>query len=317
VRRAMRLRPLYALVSALLLTALPAPALTAAPAINDRWPHFSPDGSRIAFVSTRAGQRAPYVVDSDGSGLSSIPFAAPAWEFGSVAWISNSKLLYALYAPAQTGNADDGREIDSFVTATTAGLDVETLFAGINVQRPSMAPSQDRIAFEAERGSFAAQPNIDIEIVELATLTVHVLTHDDGTYIQASWSPDGNSIAFACETGGRSLQICTMATDGTTVRRLTGGSGSHQWPAWSPDSKRLAYFDETQTDGKIASTICIVNADGSDDHAITPHAGVARDETPSWSPDGRSIVFQTDRMGSGFRIAVVDAAGNGVRMVTK
>jgi Tol biopolymer transport system component len=308
---------LTAAMAAILNSSLP--AAQAAPAIvNDTWPHFSPDGSRIAFDSNRGGQRAPYIMQSDGSAVTSVPVVTrEGQKFGSVAWLSDSTLLYSLYEPIRLGAVDDGGEIDAFMSATTSGLEPEMLYTGINVQRPAASPSRDALVFEAEHGAFQSQPNIDIETVELATLTVHVLTHDDGEYIQAAWSPDGAKIAYACATGKQTLQICTMKTDGTDVRVLTSESGSHQWPAWSPDSKRIAYFDEKQVNGKTDSTIGVVNADGGNEHAITAHSGVVRDETPAWSPDGASIAFQTDRMGAGFRIAVIHPDGSGLQVLTK
>jgi len=286
--------------------------------VNDNWPHFSPDGSHIAFVSNRGGQRAPYIMLSDGSAITRVPVVLQDKQFfGSVGWLSAAKLLYTLYTPIRLGAYDNGGEIDVFMSEMTSGLKPELVYAGINIQRPDASPSRESLVFEAEHGAFQTQPNIDVEMVDLSTLTLHVLTHNDGTYIQTAWSPDGVKIAYACAPRKQPLQICTMKTDGTDVKVLTSDSGSHQWPAWSPDSKRIAYFNETKIDGRIDSTICVVDSDGGNEHAITSHTGIIRDETPSWAPDGASIVFQTDRTGSGFRIAVIHPDGSGLQFLTK
>jgi Tol biopolymer transport system component len=289
-----------------------------APVVNDRWPHYSPDGNRIAFVSNRDGTLSPYVMLADGSGLKNVPLTLrQGQQFGGVVWLSNDKLLSTLYEPIRFGGYDNGGEIDTFVSTPVSGGDPQALFAGINSQRPAASPSADQLVFEAEHGAFQAKPNIDIEMLELSSLTLRVLTHGDGTYIQAAWSPDGASIAYACAAGPKPLQICTMHSDGSDVHVLTSGAGSHQWPAWSPDATRLAFFDETQIGGNIDSVIGIVSVDGSGEHAITSHSGVVRDETPSWSANGNSIVFQTDRMGGGFRIAVILADGTGLTILTR
>ena len=260
----------------------------------------------------------PYIMLSDGSAMTSVPIMLQQQQsFGNVAWLSDAQLLYTLYSPIAFGGINNGGEVDLFMTATTSGGEPKTLYSGINLQRPAGSPSQATLAFEAEHGPFQAQPNIDVETLDVSTLTLHILTHNDGTYIQAAWSPDGSKIAYACAKGKQSLQICTMNSDGTNMRILTAGMNSHQWPAWSPDSKRIAYFNEAQIAGKIDSTIFIVDVDDSHERAVTSHTGVSRDETPSWAPNGREIVFQTDRLGSGFRIAVVRPDGSALTMLTK
>jgi len=287
------------------------------PAFNDRWPHYSPDGAHIVFTSTRAGRPAPYMMNSDGTSLVRVPVSLIGQQtFGGVAWFSNTRLLYTVYTPTRADDAAGSRFGVAFMSMSTSGLEPEMLYTGINIERPAVPPSQRSIAFEAEHGSFQPQPNIDVETVDLSTLSLHVLTLDDGEYIQAAWSPDGSRIAFACAKGKEPLQICTMRSDGTDSHVVTSGAGVRQWPSWSPDGERIAYFEEMQIDGKTDSTINVVDADGKGDHVITAHSGVERDETPVWAPDGASIAFQTDRLGDGFRIAVVSPDGSDFRVLS-
>ena len=58
----------------------------------------------------------------------------------------------------------------------------------------------------------------------------------------------------------------------------------------------------------------VMNADGSGLRNLTRHAG--SDMSPSWSPDGRQIVFQTDRDGNQ-EISVMNADGSGLRNLTR
>jgi Tol biopolymer transport system component len=287
-------------------------------ATNDRWPHYSPDGTRIVFVSNRGGTFSPFIMRADGSGLKAVPVTLEGGrQFGGVVWYSNDKLLFSEVESIRFGGYDDGGEIATFVRASIDDGDSQTLFAGINTERPAVSPSGDSLVFEAEHGAFQSNPTIDIETLELSTLAVNVLTHHDGTNVQAAWSPDGTSIAYACATGNNALQICTMRSDGTGSRILTSGAGSHQWPAWSPDAKHIAYFNESKVQGKTDSVIAVVDTDGGGDHVITSHPGVVRDETPSWSPDGCFIAFQTDRMGGTFRIAIIHPDGTGFQVLTR
>lgn len=286
----------------------------------DRWPQYSPDGRAIAFLSNRDGFSAIYVMAADGTRLRRISSTLQAGSsYSSVRWMPNGDLLYSVYSPASLSGGNGDLAAIEFLAAGPNFTNARILFQGINIDRPSAAPSGSMLAFEAEHGPYSSNPNIDIEKVDLASLTVTALTHNDGEYVQASWSPDSSRIAYACsrERNASALQICVVNADGSGAHEITHSGGSHEWPAWSPDSKRLAYFLETKKEGKLDSIIGMVNADGSDERAITEHAGVERDETPSWSPDGRKIAFQTDRLGKGFRIATMRADGSDVEMLTK
>lgn len=285
---------------------------------NDRWPRFSPDGRMLAFMSTRDGNQQVYVMSVDGSNVRRVTpgMAAPA-SYGSVSWSRDGRLLATVYRPTRSDDLDNGLNVIEFISLRTDGREQQILYAGINGERPDASPTNDAIVFEQEHGPFQNNPPIDIYVVRPWRLSAQSLTHGDGEYIQAAWSPDGQKIAYACAKPKQQLQICVMNADGSDARVITRGAGSHQWPAWAPEGERLAYFVETQQDRSVDSSIGTVDVDGSNERLITAHSGVRRDETPSWSPNGRTIAFQTDRLGNGFRIAVMNVDGSGVRMLTR
>ncbi|HET7250509.1 MAG TPA: hypothetical protein VFI79_11720 [Gemmatimonadales bacterium] len=118
-------------------------------------------------------------------------------------------------------------------------------------------------------------------------------------------SPDGRSVAFLIGPWTSTVTAVANA-DGSGVRRLAGGGRSTAWnAAWSPDGKRIAY---TYGDSTRVLQVHIVNADGSDDHAVTH---VDRTEgsaqMPAWSPDGRRLAVQVSTMHVG-HIWVIDPA---------
>jgi Tol biopolymer transport system component len=59
----------------------------------------------------------------------------------------------------------------------------------------------------------------------------------------------------------------------------------------------------------LLSTVTLTHGDGE-------YVQAPRDETRAWSPGGKQIAFQTDRLGAGFRIAIMNADGSDVRMLT-
>jgi Tol biopolymer transport system component len=70
-------------------------------------------------------------------------------------------------------------------------------------------------------------------------------------------------------------------------KRLTTTRGVDTWPTWSPDARQIAFY--SQRDGH--SEIYVMNADGSNQHRITPLEADIENTQPAWSPDGRMIAF--------------------------
>jgi Tol biopolymer transport system component len=116
------------------------------------------------------------------------------------------------------------------------------------------------------------------------------------------WSPDGSAVVFErrvlTDAGGDDLY--SVPAGGGRLRRLTDCSGdcwSDSEARFSVDGAHIAFGRATgPRTSQFPSTIAIqvMNADGSDVRQLTyPPAGL-EDHEPSWSPDGRTIVFQRD-----------------------
>ncbi|HEX6628899.1 MAG TPA: hypothetical protein VF105_13175 [Gemmatimonadaceae bacterium] len=146
-------------------------------------------------------------------------------------------------------------------------------------------------------------------------------------------SPDGRKIVFTSLKDG-DLDIYVMNADGSGVRQLTHQLGYDGGPWWSPDGKRIVYrANHPETPEAIATykdllaqrlvrpnkmDLWIMNADGSDQHQIT-RLGAAS-FGPSWTPDGRKIVFSsnhhTDPKLGNFDLFLINPDGSGLEQVT-
>jgi tricorn protease-like protein len=130
----------------------------------------------------------------------------------------------------------------------------------------------------------------------------------------AATSRDGKYVAYRVQYGasGGALppsDIYVARADGTRATRITHSGNHDTQAAWSPSGGRLAYVSmPAGTSGNFS--IVTVNRDGTQPHKIVD--GTTTVQNPSWSPDGRNIVFQS-RNGLHQQLAIVPANGGAIR----
>lgn len=127
-------------------------------------------------------------------------------------------------------------------------------------------------------------------------------------------SPDGSSIAFLLPTVEGDQHLWKMGRDGTQAQLLLGGTRLVDHVAWSADGTNLVVAGSTFEESEDIWTL---RPDGTGLVNLTPDPGLAviADRLPCWSPDGTSIVFQSNRDGFS-QLYVVDADGANPRRVT-
>ncbi|HKC62893.1 MAG TPA: DPP IV N-terminal domain-containing protein [Pyrinomonadaceae bacterium] len=270
--------------------------LTKNPA-KDQNPSWSPDGSRIAFVSERDGDIPGnvYVMNADGSNVTRITQYPQAEVVIGLPKVINpvwspdgKKLLFVMSNPGITSslllvNADGSGDIKTLTSCKDGGV-------------AEWSPDGTRIAFTAADFKFYSQQEqlLNFLFVMNADGSGKTRVGDfSSNYVDPkawppvfsgpTWSPDGATIAYsfdnstyANQTQKQVADIAVVDSAGGGYRFLTNTPSVEAQPSWSPDGSRIAFT--SNRDGR--NEIYVMNADGSLQVRLTNSSGGNFD--PHW-----------------------------------
>ena len=287
-------------------------------------PHWSPDGSRIAYWAISGGQRDIWTMPVDGGEQVRVT-DGPAVDWNPV-WSPDGQYLYfssdrsgsmnllRVRIDLETGQtmaepeavttgvagdsmhltlSSDGKRIaygieNSRANIMRVGFDplkLETVGAPVSVTEGSLSVGAVELSPNGELLAFYRTGSQEDLFVSQADGTgLRQLTDDRYFDRYPRWSPDGSRISFYSNRGG-SYQLWIINPDGSGLRRLTNDPSEPIYTTWSPDGSRLAY-----TDFLTGSFIMELGTPWEEQSplALSPLTGGSEFFAPwSWSPDGR------------------------------
>ena len=259
--------------------------------INGRW---SPDGSRIAWISQTADGYQLWLMNSDGSGT--IPLTAGGGVQGWPEWSPDSTRIVYLHYSAATGQY-------AVRTVRTDGTGTDTIVESSNpLDTPAWRPDGQHIVYAAENNG-----NWDIWAARSDGSASLRLTTSPDMETNPHWSPDGSKLTYkvAPATGKYTLTEQHLLTFekgmASPTVHLWEGPQSIQMSDWNPDGTRFAYTAEAVSGASGRDRISYVAAVsdisvGGGKVAASRDTIISRgmtlgDRGAVFSPNGRQIAF--------------------------
>ncbi|MCA9198293.1 MAG: PD40 domain-containing protein [Planctomycetales bacterium] len=243
-------------------------------------PCFSPDGKRIAFDAwpgSQFNQSHVYVMD-----IAAGP-DADLLDLGRGAMPSFSPVGKQVVVHMYDSNPN--------VVIVNANEKAERNPIGISTNGPRWSPNGKWIAFLnfQDRGGYAIY-NIEDKTIKGLTSGIYQACRG------GAWSPDGTKLAYPIYSpDGQSVTQIVLATideNGTldSERVLTGMKNISANLTWSPDSKMILYSGQ-ESDGKSYQLYTIPTKRNSKPVKLPGQDPNQDNIDPTWSPDGKTIVF--------------------------
>ena len=185
----------------------------------------------------------------------------------------------------------------------TGQFDVVGNFPGMTFS-PRFSPDGQKIVLSLNQDGIS-----NIYAMDLRSRNTTRLTNSTAIDTGPSYSPDGSRIVFESDRGGRQ-QLYVMNADGSNPQRISFGTGSYGTPVWSPRGDLIAFTK--QQGGQFL--IGVMKPDGSGERILTEGF---HNEGPTWSPNGRVLMFFRESAGAngGPKLYSIDVTGYHERQV--
>ncbi|HEX7972511.1 MAG TPA: Tol-Pal system beta propeller repeat protein TolB, partial [Thiobacillus sp.] len=233
-------------------------------------------GSRIAYVQKQGKRYELRVADADGQNprmvvRSGEPVISPRFS------PDRTRLAYVSF--------EDKKPVVYVQSLQDGSRRKVAAFKGSN-SAPAWAPEGRRLAVVLTRDG-ASQ----IYLINVDGSGLSRLTQGGDINTEPVFSPDGQTVYFTSDRGG-SPQIYRVAASGGDPKRVTFSGSYNVSPAISPDGRFLAYI--SREDGRFS--VALQELATGQTRVLTD---TARDESPSFAPNGQAVLYATVQGGRG------------------
>lgn len=239
--------------------------------------------TKIAYVSGRSGNKEIWIMDYDGANQQQLTHVksialTPRWSPDA------SRIAFTCYVPYRGVTSAQ----ICIYSAVSNRLIAFPRYRGTN-SSPAWSPDGSQIAFMSSQNG-----DPEIYVADANGAKLHRITFAAGVSTSPTWNPKtGRQMVFVSDRGGSPV-LYLSDSDGANVQKLDlPDMGYVIDPAWSPNGQLLSFSWRRPSGNYDIYVMDIVSR-----QLVELTKDEARNERPSWAPDGRHIVFESTRTGT-------------------
>lgn len=258
---------------------------------SDSRPRWSPDGKKIAFLSSRDGTQQVYVISIYGGESSRLTLLSTGAD--NEVWSPDGKLMAfvsSVYPDCKDDDCNKSRDDAASKNAVKAHVAERLLYRHWTAWADGKRSHLFVIPANGSGAPMDLTPGADYDVPPFNL----------GAPEAIAFSPDSKELCFTANTDNDEAlstngDLFTVPVDGGAApKRITSNKGDDWGPAYSPDGKWIAYRSQT-TPGYESDRwqLLIFNRDTGEREDLTSDFD-RNVETYEWAPDSRTIYFQAE-----------------------
>lgn len=222
-------------------------------------PRWSPEGSKLAFVSNRNEKSQLYVMPVNGGEAEQVTFCkngarGPVWS------PCGTKILFS--------------------TSVESAEDLHSTSSKSEEKKKPEPLVVEKMRYKSDAKGFLDNKNDHLAILDLKTKEVSLLTEGDRDYGSAAWSPDGTKIAFVAnleENPDVSLvsDVYVMDVQSKEKKKITHSNGFFSTISFSPDGQYLGFLGhEKEFHSATLTRVWVTQIATGETHCLTENLDV-------------------------------------------
>jgi Tol biopolymer transport system component len=181
---------------------------------------------------------------------------------------------------------------------------------------PAFSPDASHIAFPAPTYDPVSLKVAKPDGSEARTLVRRPACPGSAQFSGLQFTPDGRGVIYQASCAEPPANLYTVAADGTRLRRITRGVSDHGGPSLSPDKRWIAFAKSPAPavcEKGCSAAIWLMDLAGRHARQLTYPRDLEYDAGPSWSPDGKRIVFSESSATAPTTLVLAAATGRSIR----